>query len=461
MSQGLAGRGGLTSQVSDMESRPQSSKQSKEKDQEHRAHLEKAYFEHLFENSLEAIVMTDNDGVVVRVNCEFTRMFGWEAGESVGKLIDELVAPGNRDIHALVNTKKMTSGEPISGEAVRWRKDGSPITVSLLGSPIIIEGEQLGVYAIYRDITEKKRAQKALLREKAHFEHLFNSSPEAIVLTENDGRVIRANDAFTRLFGFGLEEVIDEPLDPLISRGGEYDEARGNTRQVAEGASVAFETIRWHKDGSPIEVSVMGTPVNVKGGQVAVYAIYRDISERKRAERAMKESEKKYRSIFESFQDIYYRTDMAGTITAVSPSVKAVGGYETEEILGRSVSDLYPDPLEREGFIKILQEKGVVNDYELKLSARWGGDIDGSVNSHLVMDDENNPVGVEGVVRDVSQRKEQEQELARAMEVAEEANRSKSEFLANMSHEIRTPMNAILGFTEILEDKIEDDEQKG
>ncbi|MEA2004787.1 MAG: PAS domain S-box protein, partial [Acidobacteriota bacterium] len=136
---------------------------------EERLRAEMSYLEQLFESAQEAIAMNTSDGRILNVNSEFIRMFGYAREEAIGKFLDELIVPEELMQEAVSLTKRIAEGDRISFETVRRRKDGTQMNVSLLGSPIIIDDEQVGVYSIYRDITEHKQAEdkiKASLKER-------------------------------------------------------------------------------------------------------------------------------------------------------------------------------------------------------------------------------------------------------------------------------------------------------
>jgi len=142
---------------------------NKSKAAEESLKTEKAYLNQLLENSPEAVVTTDMSGNVIRINSEFTRIFGYESEEALGRCIDDLVAPKDLYKSASSITRLVGRGEKFSLETRRRCKDGTMIDVSLLGSPIEVEGEQVGSYAIYRDISQRKKAEQEIknsLREK-------------------------------------------------------------------------------------------------------------------------------------------------------------------------------------------------------------------------------------------------------------------------------------------------------
>ncbi len=192
---------------------------------------------------------------------------------------------------------------------------------------------------------------------------------------------------------------------------------------------------------------------------------------RKETESALRKSEEKYRHIFENVQDVFFRTDRNGIVTEISPSITRHSGFRREEVLGRPVVEVYHNPDDLKRLTKILNTRKEINDYEVRLKTKDGSLVFTSINAHVRIDEQGKYSGVEGSLRDITERKLAEQdvvqalkeaqqaraELEKAVEVAErlrkeaeEAVRAKSVFLANMSHEIRTPMNSIIGMTGFL-----------
>jgi Amt family ammonium transporter len=124
---------------------------------------ERAHLDQLVEHAPEAIALVDNDDRVLRINAEFTRLFGYTSAEAVGRSVNELIAPDDRGDEALLLTRRVTGGETINMETVRRRKDGSLVDVWLLGTPVIGRTGQIAAFGIYRDITDRKAAEDQLL----------------------------------------------------------------------------------------------------------------------------------------------------------------------------------------------------------------------------------------------------------------------------------------------------------
>ncbi len=134
------------------------------------------------------------------------------------------------------------------------------------------------------DITGRKKAEEDIRREKSFMEQLIEGAPEAIVQCDTKGNVEKINDEFTQLFGYSRKEALGRNIDELVSSEDQRKEAVGITKEVYGGKKVAIETIRQHKNGTPVGVSILGTPIIVNNKQIGIYAIYRDITERKKAD---------------------------------------------------------------------------------------------------------------------------------------------------------------------------------
>lgn len=145
------------------------------------------------------------------------------------------------------------------------------------------------------EITDQKQAEEALRRQRAYFARLFENAPEAIVLLDEADRVQRVNEEFGRLFGFTTAEVLGRAINELIVPAGLRKEARALSRRAAAGERVGIETMRQHRDGSMVHVSILAVPVEFEDGTIHIYGIYRDVSARKRAEQALAESEEQLR----------------------------------------------------------------------------------------------------------------------------------------------------------------------
>ncbi|MCG2812604.1 MAG: PAS domain S-box protein [Candidatus Aminicenantes bacterium] len=141
-----------------------------------------------------------------------------------------------------------------------------------------------------KEISERKRVEVELLGEKAFLEKLVETAPEGIAITDCQGRVLQVNNEFVRMFGYGVDEAVGKKIDDLEAPPEYLEEAGAITKSAGEGKKIVFETVRKRKDGTLFHVSIICAPIRIAEQQVAVYAIFRDITERKRAEESIRSS---------------------------------------------------------------------------------------------------------------------------------------------------------------------------
>ena len=284
--------------------------------------LSKEYFENLFNEVPEAIVIADNTGAIIRVNAEFTRMFGYDQKEAEGRSVDDLIAPEDAAEEALEITRSVAKGQKITREAVRRRKDGSPIHVSILGVPVITHDRQVAVYGIYRDISDRKQAEAALQKEKSYLDQLVETAAEGIVMLDPCGRVMLHNSEFCRMFGYQPREVQGRPVDELVLPPELREEGLRLTRMVMEGGHFTLETRRRRKDGSTLPVFIVGSPIVIEGQDAACYAIYRDISEIIRAQEEILDSQ---RQVMKANAELQERTRQ---LESVNVQLERISNYD-------------------------------------------------------------------------------------------------------------------------------------
>ncbi|PRY08895.1 PAS domain S-box-containing protein [Pontibacter ummariensis] len=185
-----------------------------------------------------------------------------------------------------------------------------------------------------------------------------------------------------------------------------------------------------------------------------------DITDKKKSQLALAENEEKFRHIFESFQDVYYRCAMDGTIELVSPSIYQLFGYTEGEVLGLKAAQFYSSPEVQMDVRERLLKEYSLRDMEVEMISKDGSTRTVLLDSKLVFNELGKPIAMEGVVRDVSELKRTQMALLKSKEEAENLLKVKDQFLANMSHELRTPMNGIIGMIDLLSQVNVDPEQR-
>ncbi len=293
---------------------------------------EKAYLEELFESSPQATVLVDNDSRILRANSEFTKLFGYTKAEAIGRALDELVAPEDLLGEAQGITRQVAAGERIAHETVRRRKDGSRVEVAILGAPVRLAGGQIGVYGLYRDITERKRAEEALRISEEKFSTAFQLSPDVLTLSSiDDGVLFDVNDTFERTTGYAREEVVGRPVPDLnlwVSLAERQQLVDQLLRHgVAHNLEFSFRT----KSGD-IRIGLLSAEIINIGGRPCMLTVSNDITERQAAQRALEASEERYALAARGANDGMWDWDLRTGQVYFSPRWKAMLGYEEGEV---------------------------------------------------------------------------------------------------------------------------------
>ncbi|MDX5419203.1 MAG: PAS domain S-box protein [Hymenobacteraceae bacterium] len=310
---------------------------------------------------------------------------------------------------------------------------------------------------------ERKRNEEQINNQNARLNAIFESGSHHMWSLNRDFELTSFNRNFANAFfsRSGLElqlytRLNDENVVSFHENSFEF--WHDKYQEAFNGHPQHFE-VHLHNPESWREVYL--NPIYLEDGTFEeISGIALDITDKKRSQLALAQSEVKFRSIFESFQDVYYRTTLSGIIELVSPSIQNLLGYNEEEVLNTLSERLYANIADRELVKQRVLEQKSIRDFEVEMICKDGTQKTVLLDARLTYDQDGNPAGLEGVVRDVSELKRTQVALLKAKEEAENLLKVKTQFLANMSHELRTPMNGIIGMIDLLSQITTDHEQR-
>jgi len=363
------------------------------------------------------VVVLDASGAITMVNKTGCTILGYPIHELIGRDWLETVVPGEqhdevRDYLYLVSTGQVdadsgyshyvTTGDG-SDRLIQWEKK---LLTNQGGMP-------LGILCSGIDITEQRGVEEALAEKELWLRNTFVALGEAVFILTPELTVIDANPAAESMFRIPNQELENMPARELHIDQIHYDEFLTRSEAAfaeAETASFEFSMRRNSGEIFPTEQSV-SLIMGDDGIPLGIVNVVRDISKRKRAEQVLRESEEKFRRIFESMEEGYLVTDLSGHILMVNPATCRLTGYVEEELVGQSMGRLYSDPDEREQLRNAISNGKAIRGMPLKARRKDGAEIVVDANAHLVLNEEGIPVGMEGTFRDITRRIEAEQVL--------------------------------------------------
>ncbi|WP_316836335.1 PAS domain S-box protein [Pedobacter nutrimenti] len=325
-------------------------------------------------------------------------------------------------------------------------QDGYPQYFKTYKFPFMdASGKQNLVGAVSFDITKHKQLEENLYQSEEQFRQAFEHSLIGMALISPEGRWKRVNSSLCDILGY-CEEELQQLYIQDITHPEDLHRSSESLKELADGIreNVKMEKRYIHKDGSVIWVVIAATMLKDSLGHPLHYVSQiEDITKRKEIEGNLLLSEKKYRTIFENVQDVFYQADQQGRVTEISPSILQYSGYTREEIIGRPVIDFYYYPHDRDRIIESLQKDGFVIDFEARLKTINQELRYASVNARLIREN-GLVVGTEGSMRDITARKSQDNALKALNTELTASNEQKNKLLSIIGHDLRNPISGSL-----------------
>ncbi len=376
---------------------------------------------------LEKIAEMGDDGIIVfdqDYRIEFANTVAYElTGYSRGRLIgmDFRRLLGESDVgyldqmHSEVgedeSKRVCTEMEVLTEKDKKWDAEVC-ITIAKM--------EQGGVktYAYLRDITERKRMEREIREATKRFEKIAEMGDDGIIVFDEDSRIEFANQMASEIIGLPKEQILGREFFSLIGKRDEEFLEEMVMRGEGLGQKVCTEMSLWTSHDVAKETEVCLAPTRSDDGRMKMYAYIRDITERKKFEKELKDSEEKFRTLFERVQHGLFISSREGKFLDCNQALLEMAGYDhKEEFLKIDIAkDLYVNREDRRKFQRLIEEHGFVKDLEVEFKKRSGETITVLLTAHAKQDEEGKVIGYEGLNIDISDRKRMERELKEANE---------------------------------------------
>jgi PAS domain S-box-containing protein len=422
---------------------------------------EQSYRRQFADNSVAMLLIDPADGQIVDANAAALVFYGYPRERLLAmRTTDINILPGSEAQQVIAPLR-----EPNSQLLQRQHRlaNGSVRDVEVSLSQIQL-GERIVVHSVVIDITGRKQAEKEAQWSEARLRGITDSAQDAIIMMDPKGAISFWNPAAESILGYGAEEAQGKHLHTLLTperylaaHRAALPEFLRTGRGNAIGKTVELAARR--KDGREIAIDLSLSAVSLNGKWHAV-GILRDITERKRAEQALRNSEEKFRQLAENIREVFFVLTPGGDkLIYISPAFEQVWGRTCDSVYQSPMSwaeAIHPDDRKHTEVVAARQLQGEPIDSEYRIRTPDGQEKWIRGRTSPVRNEAGELIRIVGLAEEITERKRYEADLILAREGAEAANRAKSRFLANMSHELRTPLNAILGFSELLIAEMDD-----
>jgi PAS domain S-box-containing protein len=370
----------------------------------------------MFEAATDSLQLLDAQHRVVDVNPAYERMYGKRRDEVIGRTLTELVpARLRQERRALV--ERALAGEAAELLTTGFRGDGTPFDLEVRVIPFQHRGE-LHVLGIARDITGRKKAEEAMRASEEQYRAIFNASADALVLRDADFRIVDVNATYERMSGWSRDEVLG--LNRVVANPADVaPRIQALHERALAGETIALEVPLVRRDGTRYELELRGVPIQHRGQPHVLY-MGRDVTERKRAEEALRASEEQYRAIFNASADALVLWDNQYRRVDVNPAYQAMYGWAREEVIGKGYEDPRFPPEYAKTRLELVRRALGGEDCQAELEAIRSDGTRIRTEVHAIPFRHRGEPHVLAIARDITERKQSEE----ALRASEEQYRS-------------------------------------
>jgi PAS domain S-box-containing protein len=412
----------------------------------------------LLQNSPIPVEVMDLDTSVRYVNPAFEKLTGFSLAEILGVKAPHPWWPEEQKEEIGAALKKTMKLGGKSSERLFQKKNGERFWVAINSTEVKHGSKQPYFLMNWLDITESKRMQEALRESEEKFSKAFRASPDAIAITRlRDGLFLEVNDNFTTITGYTREETINHKANE-IGIWARPEDREKMVKIMKEKGRVQNEEFDFRKKSGELRVWLFSSETLDIAGEPCLISMTIDITDRKRAEEQLRESEGRYRNLFENTHDMIQSVDPEGHFLFANRAWLDTMGYTAAELPGLNLFQIIsPESLPhcQEMFARVMEGESV-NNAQATFVAKDGRLVlvEGNAAGRYV---DGKLVATQGIFRDITEhqradeeRRQRMEELRIAYERLKELDRLKDSFLSTVSHELRTPLTSIKSFSEIL-----------
>ncbi|MGB9676396.1 MAG: PAS domain S-box protein [Candidatus Bathyarchaeales archaeon] len=434
-------------------------------------------FRSLVENAAVAVGITDTRGRFVYVNKAMTDLLGYSADEMLGRPFKFFLHPEDRaKIIRLFLRIIMLRRQPRELEFRALRKDGSILHLWSKPTRFVVNGKTVGFQAIMVDITKLKEVEKKLTETNIRLETIFETASEGIMTVDENENITFVNSAFARMLGYEGHELIGVNLRKFVDEKSSQKIMR-QTQVRRQGKTSRYEITLYTKDGKPRVLQVSASPLwNEKGEYKGAISIIMDVTERRKMEERLRESEERLKRLIEYAPDAIYINDLQGRFIDGNKQAEALIGYRKEELVGKTFFEVGIFPSEYLPKIKEAVAKNMRGEKygpeEIELIRKDGERIFVEISAFPVSS--SGKIEVIGIVRDITERKQMQKKLEEYAQHLEELVEQRTKALkeaqeklikaerlaaigqvaAMVGHDLRNPLTGINSAVYYLKNKL-------
>lgn len=421
--------------------------------------MREAQYRGMFQAQANAVMIFDIDGKVVDANPAARRMYGYPLKEFVRLSFSHLVHP---DYHHLFQEvrKNLAEGKTFRAESLDIRKSGKTMNVDVRISPFLYSGKPHAL-VVSRDITKIKEFAGDLKHSRDHLQALYDGSPDAILVQDEDGQILDLNRNAARMFGYARKLMSRLSLKDIFQSGYDVSSAGELLKQAQSGKDVQVQWTARRKNGAqfPVDVRVRKLGVMDKNRRrCSTYImVIRDVTDQKKAETDLRKSEELFRTAFQTSPESLVISNLAdGLFVDVNQGFCDLSGYQRHEVLGKTSTELgfWLGGESREKMVDGLTEEGYIRNLDIRIR-RKDGKIRDVMLSAAVLRTGQEPQLLTAT-RDITDLKKAQESLERAYDELESKNRDLEAFLYTAAHDLRTPLVSVKGYAELLQRSMRD-----